>query len=1161
MLGEDVQPYVELALKVFEPLLRAGENPEEAEYLLRELGYAPPSEVLAFREFGAVASSLIDVTEGIDTAIESGNAQDALPSLIALTVEVGRLFEGVNGFTQKIQSNFAGTQLLADTDILAEIARRLADYVIVRFLEDNAPRLGAVLQLAGVVEVHDVTETPTPFNIPYRSRVVNWDKLPEFFTDPVAALKSSIIAADEILYAHLLSLLEELALSFGLPAYLRLPEQKVLQSLNDGADLTGMADFDELTTLRIPLIADPAAELTLDIYPRRNVGDGKFTGIGTSLRFGGQLEVPLSESYRLVLKIGASLEDSLGVTISADGKFAFINRIFTSNPQSILDSVQFGVKLSVEPNLEAAPNKLFALGVAGGSRFEVGSGGLAFGVEKLDSLRLFAEGDLKDGFIVLKAAEGDGFISKILPAEGIESSFNIGVGISNQGGLYFKGSSGLELRLPVHVKLGAIEILWLGVGVKLEAGQIPLTVTGSFSGQLGPLSAAVEDIGLKAVFKFIGNRTGNLGPLDVSLGFKPPNGVGLAIDAGVVKGGGYLYFNFDEGEYAGALELTIQGFLSLKAIGLITTRMPDGSKGFSLIIIITAEFSPGIQMGFGFTLIGVGGLLGLNRTVVLEALAQGVRTGAVNGLLFPVDVIANAPRIISDMRLIFPPYSGRFLIGPMAKLGWGTPTLVSLALGVIIEIPGNVAILGVLKAILPDEKAGVLKLQVAFVGAIEFDKKRGWFFAALFESRVVFITLEGEMGLLIAVGNDANFVISVGGFHPRFTPPPLPFPSPKRIALDILRTPVARIRGEAYFAVTTNTAQFGARVELFFGFDSFSVEGHMVLDALLRFNPFYFIVEISAGVSLKVLGKGCFNISLEFSLEGTTPWRARGRGHIKLLFFKISKSFDETWGESQQTTLPPISVIPLLKIELDRPENWRALPPPANNLLVSLRKLELAAGELVLHPLGSLEVSQTQVPLGITIERVGAQVPDDANHFTLAVTSGGLVRKNDTRRGFPPAQFKKMSDAQKLSSPAFESEWSGLEIAFDGAELQTGRAVRRSLRYELTTIDTLYRRSVRRFQALALAAFAHFIKGAAVGKSAFSKRRRKQLRPFDDRIQVGDATFAVAAQDTNLRADAAPASFATQGAAQTWLDGLAANDPAKAATLHVIPSDEMPRAA
>ena len=57
---------------------------------------------------------------------------------------------------------------------------------------------------------------------------------------------------------------------------------------------------------------------------------------------------------------------------------------------------------------------------------------------------------------------------------------------------------------------------------------------------------------------------------------------------------------------------------------------------------------------------------------------EGVRTGAIERVMFPQDVVANAPRIISDLRTFFPPQQGTFLIGPMAKLGWGTPTLVSL---------------------------------------------------------------------------------------------------------------------------------------------------------------------------------------------------------------------------------------------------------------------------------------------------------------------------------------------------------------------------------------------------------------------------------------------------------------------------------------------------
>src|SRR6185436_9038336 len=184
------------------------------------------------------------------------------------------------------------------------------------------------------------------------------------------------------------------------------------------------------------------------------------------------------------------------------------------------------------------------------------------------------------------------------------------------------------------------------------------------------LNAVVENIGLGVDFALVNDRSGNAGPLDVALRFKPPKGVGLSLDTGVVKGGGYLFFDFDKEEYAGALELDFAGIVSVKAIGLITTRMPDGSKGFSLLIVITAEFGTGIQLGFGFTLLAVGGILGLNRTMALQPLVESVRSGAITSVMFPRDVVANAPRIISDLRTFFPPREGTFLIGPMAKLGW-----------------------------------------------------------------------------------------------------------------------------------------------------------------------------------------------------------------------------------------------------------------------------------------------------------------------------------------------------------------------------------------------------------------------------------------------------------------------------------------------------------
>ena len=94
---------------------------------------------------------------------------------------------------------------------------------------------------------------------------------------------------------------------------------------------------------------------------------------------------------------------------------------------------------------------------------------------------------------------------------------------------------------------------------------------------------------------------------------------------------------------------------------------------------------------------------------------------------------------------------------------------------------------------------------------------------------------------------------------------------------------VARIGVQGYFAVTSNTAQFGAKAELFFGFSAISVEGHLGFDALFQFSPFRFVVQISAGVSVKVFGVGVFSVHLDVALSGPTPWQIKGSASISFL--------------------------------------------------------------------------------------------------------------------------------------------------------------------------------------------------------------------------------------------------------------------------------------
>jgi hypothetical protein len=1126
------------------PLERAFDSPDAFAQFMDELGWdldAIPSSLTALQPPLATLSELL----------EQGTVDAA--SLPAVLQAVGSALSAIAGLS-------SATGLPGTVDpgaFTAELPRQLVDYLVVEHLLSFRPLVGDLLKLLGVIRLEEVPAAG--LRRPFLRRVIAWEDLARVLDAPGDVFANAYDWGQDTFDQETFTQnVADFAEAVGLQvSWDRVPDG-LLAVLTQGAP--AVEELHEWV-VRLPLLESLHGpnELTagIGLYPLPATPATK-PGFAFLPYADGLLEetIALTENVAIVFEGGLDAAGGIGILVRPDrGVEAFASLL--TPPTQAAAALALGLVVQ-----GAQGDPVVLAGSREASRLEIRSASLRGGVRAATSSGLdgFAEVSLQGGKIVIKPASGDSdsFLASLLPADGLEIDLALVVGLSSRQGVYLGGSSGLEIQLPAHVELGPIEIQSATIAIRPRAGAIPLELGATIKGELGPLQAVVENIGLRVELTFPPGRDGNLGAANLGLGFKPPNGVGLSLDAGVVKGGGYLFFAPEQGEYAGAIELTVADFLSLKAIGLVTTRMPDGSSGFSLLVIITAEFGAGLQLGYGFTLIGVGGLLGVNRTMRLEALMQGVRTGAVDGIMFPQDIVANAPRIISDLRTIFPPQNGTFLIGPMAKLGWGTPTIVSLSLGVIIEIPGNVAIVGMLRLALPDPDDAVVIVQVAFAGAIEFDRKRIYFFAALFESRILFMTLEGELGLLVAFGDDANFLLSVGGFHPSFRPPPLPFPSPRRIAIDILNEDVARIRAETYLAVTTNTVQFGAQAELYFGYSSVSVEGHIGLDALLRFSPLYFIVQVSASVSLKAFGVGVFSVRLDVTLEGPTPWRIHGRASVSLLFFSVSAHIDRTWGESGGLVLPLLDVLALLAAELRKRESWNAELPPASTLLVTLRDAQAAAETLVLHPLGSLRVSQRAVPLELAIARVGAQRPGDANRFTLAVTGGGLARTGGADERFAAAQFLDMDDAAKLSRPAFESMPGGISLAVAGQSLASAHAVMRVVRYEEAVVDTNYRRFVRRFARFAGVLFEHFLRGNAASRSPLSQRGRDGRVPFGDVVAVRDEGFVLASTRDN--APVAPV-FRSDAAARDALATRVAGDPALAGELHVIPAFEAADAA
>ncbi len=1093
---------------------------------------ADPAVTAAGKALGDAGGVLTKAADALEAAVASADTGQLVAAVAGVVEGLVALFDTTRRFIEAIGARTAtitdAGALAAVEELITVLARRIADYLIISTAEIYRPRLTFLLKVLGLIDWTVVEEDPAnPSSRRYVRKVIRLDRLRGLISDPVGHFTT--------------------VLGWGSPT------------------------FDPMELFRI----------AASFYGREVAIDGGMTGGDAYIRKGPftwsrdsstsppglrlDVDAELKQGIEGRVGINASWGSTLaGVIIARGGLTATLTPPFRIEVEPKTGEMTGKVSLFVNRNEQARPftivggNELVQLtaeDISLGGELEVGASTAA-----LVEVEPWIFSDIKGLTLTLGQEGADGFLASLLANLHITGRFDLGLEWRGGEGLVVKAAGGLETAIPMHQSLGPVEFDSLYLILRIgDDGTLALELSTALTAALGPFTAAIDRMGAQLTLSFArddGDASSRFGMLDARLGFKPPNGVGLSLDLEVLRGGGYLFIDVDRGEYTGAVELVFAEFLALGAIGLISTRMPDGSKGFSLLVIVTAEFGTPLQLGFGFTLNGVGGLVGINRTARLQELAAGVRDGSIASVMFPTDVVANAPRIISDLRRFFPAEEGTFLIGLMAKLGWGSPTLVTASLGVIIEIPpGNVAILGVLTVVLPDEDAALLVLRVNFIGAYEADRQRLWFFAGLYESRILFITLSGEMGLLIGWGTGADFVVSVGGFHPSFTPPPLPFPSPRRLSVSILDEPLARIRVEGYFAVTSNTVQFGANAEVFFGLDDFKLEGHIGFDALFRFSPFYFDIMFSASLSVTVFGVGLFSVRVRGELEGTSPWYIEGEGSISLLFWDIDVPFSHRWGQDADTLVPAVAALGILHAEILKRDNWTALAPTGTPIPVSLREID-AATEIVLHPAGSLRVAQRAVPLDLHLDTLGSQPVADVERLTVTVSDPALRRLGDADEPFATAQFQAMTDTQKLASPAFEDQHAGVLLGVDGSDLATSHAVKRAVLHELIVIDSNFKRHLARFFHVGAEFFSHLLRGSATARSHLSQERAQALDPFASRISVGSATYVVAnARDNSpVRPDAV---FTSKAKADDFVRAEIRRDPALRDTIHVLRASEL----
>ncbi|WP_437494023.1 alpha/beta fold hydrolase [Sorangium sp. So ce1014] len=696
---------------------------------------------------------------------------------------------------------------------------------------------------------------------------------------------------------------------------------------------------------------------------------------------------------------------------------------------------------------------------------EVGAvGGLVFlDLELLDEngdpavtvSRVGAALELDDARIVLSSDDGDGFIQQILPPE-LQAPFSLTVVAREGRALEVHGGIGnkpgeIELTFPIDLDLGIARIRELFLAARPRTGgEIALQAGLSGDAALGPVAMVVERVGLEAL----------LGPAGVTFGFKAPSSLGLSLSTPTVSGGGYLSIDADAGQYTGVAELFVAKQFALTAIGILNTKLPGDVEGFSLLLLATLTVETGIQLGFGFTLKGLGGLIGVNRTMKVDAIEESVADGRIDSILFPKDVVKNAPKIISDIQSIFPPLQDQVVLGLMARIAWGTPALIKVDLGLIIELPDpiRIAILGRLSADLPTEDKALLVLRMKVVGVLDFAQRLFAIRADINDSRLLTFALTGGMAMRLRWGADAFFALAVGGFNPRFQPPP-GFPELNRMGIVLFDEEDLELRAESYFALTPSTLQFGAAIDFSAKADTFigkfSAAASLGLDALIQFSPFYFIVDVHGLVAIYLNDEPILTARLELSVEGPGRWHIWGFAAFHFLGAERRIPVDVSFGDQpEQDVLPRVAVRRLLREALSNPGSWSAQLPATGSTAFRLREVDLP-GAVVVHPLGQLTFRQRVAPLDVGLEKFGEADIDGDRTLALTYSIGGRVQAapQTVEDSFARGQFFHADAGQKLSQPEFERLTCGhTNIGQAGMTFDLGSRSR-SCDYEVTLVD------------------------------------------------------------------------------------------------------------
>ncbi len=740
-----------------------------------------------------------------------------------------------------------------------------------------------------------------------------------------------------------------------------------------------------------------------------------------------------------------------------------------------------------------------------------------------------AIGGLRLRTILQPGLTNDPLLAKVMPGStDPKSTTRTAISLDTAQGLYLGDGRGNERAvLPVRFSFPGVELREMAFGlVRNPAREVTaFEITTSIAAKLG------SAVGMQVVGAgFVVTPEGVVeqqAVFDLPVSPRWPDAIGLRIKAGPITGGGFLEReertykvggqDVKRVEFGGVLQLQV-----LKA-GVSADRDPLARP----VLARARDGHPlprrGRARASASRWNGIGGILAIDRGLDLDELRSGMEEHIIDRVLFPEDPVSEAPKLLEKVAHVFPARDGGFVVGPIVELGWGSQAkFVELKLGVVLALPDPaVVILGALRVRPPVKDAPITDLRADLFVAITPDHLL--VFASLRDSKIAGFTVEGDLGLYVQWAGEGGFELSVGGFHPEYT---------KLTG----RAPQARRAGPAQdrpVAVDVDHLR-----------DQGLLRRHRRLGPARHRRPLH---RRLLGHRGQGLGHARHDLHLVAAVRLQGHARGGRRGRAARLHLLLDHAPRLAGGHAPVPPRRPRQGRRLVPADLRRgrrPDHlgrrpgsgapggqragarrrrpararaWSATLPAHASQMVTLAGVEDVEGRIA-HPMAGLEVSQTQVPLGVRISHLGAS-PVTADMVTLgaptSTTSGEAAAVSELRMPFAVGHFFDLDGEKLLARSGFEQLPGGCRIAAAttprlGATASERVAYRTYVRNE----DDRSRPDLR--DDLVFASFA----GRYAAQSVVGRRVQEAGNPYLRHAPVTGPVVDVAAQGSSVVSDA-----------------------------------------